>query len=152
MALKEQSNLHLTVLARIDYQHTEEYYTKIIRENNIQERNVEIITKKLEPYEVERYIKHCNLVALPFLVTPSDMPIAFIEAISFNKPVLAFNICCVSEFIKAKYLASNRCCKYELSDMMSKLNSQTECYDEFVNDMEEKSLSWSWTESFSQLK
>lgn len=54
--------------------------------------NVTIIGGWLEKDEVRAYIELSDIVVLPFVLVPSDIPIAALEALARSKPVIVSNV------------------------------------------------------------
>jgi glycosyltransferase involved in cell wall biosynthesis len=63
---------------------------------------VDVVGGWLDRNQVWHYINQCDLVALPFLIVPSDVPIAVLEAMARGKPVIGTDIDGLPELIKGR--------------------------------------------------
>ena len=52
-------------------------------------KNIHCIWKSLKPEDLSIFINECYAVILPFLLVPSEIPLAIIEAAGFGKPVIS---------------------------------------------------------------
>lgn len=100
-SLRQNSSLKLVVLLRSD--------------NPGDSNRIQVMCKKLKILAsvavipgiqtkaiVQRYIRNCDIVILPFLLVPSEVPISILEALVFGKPVIGTDVDGIPELIKGR--------------------------------------------------
>ena len=58
-----------------------------------------VVSERLNPYDIACFIKDAFFVALPFLVVPSEIPLAVIEALAMGKPVVISDCGGTAQFV-----------------------------------------------------
>ncbi len=89
----------ITVLARGDEPGAAQKARQLIDGQSWQDR-VNIIEGWLAPEQVQAHIAACSAVVLPFVLVPSDVPIAVIEALAYAKPVIGGDVDGIPELIE----------------------------------------------------
>jgi glycosyltransferase involved in cell wall biosynthesis len=70
-------------------------------------RAVSVRSGFLSRDELRREIGDAHLIALPFQLVPSDMPLAVLEAMSWGRAVLGTRVACLTELLEGRgYLAA----------------------------------------------
>lgn len=64
------------------------------------------------------HLKACDAVALPFVVVPSDVPIAVLEALICGKPVIGSNVDGIPELVQGRGVVVDPLDREELSDAL----------------------------------
>ncbi len=94
-ALPENRSLRLIVLSRqIGVQHRRRPGSMDAEQPD---RAVRVVRRDLDPVEVARYVTASDLVALPFVLVPSDAPLSLLEARAAGKPLVTTRISCLPE-------------------------------------------------------
>ncbi|HEY9202195.1 MAG TPA: glycosyltransferase family 4 protein [Gammaproteobacteria bacterium] len=115
-----KKNLHakLLVLARGANDEKCADYMREFQQQGIAE-NVSIIGGWLEKDEVRAYIEISDIVVLPFVLVPSDIPIAALEALARAKPVIVSNVDGLPELAQGRGLVIDPLDKDEFASCMS---------------------------------
>ena len=108
--------------------------------------NVMIIGGWLEKEEVRAYIELSDIVVLPFVLVPSDIPIAALEALARSKPVIVSNVDGLPELAQGRGLVVDPLNKDKFSSCMSAIVSdgaQLTKYQQAANDFMQTYPRWS---------
>ena len=103
--LKEKE-VKLLILSRPDYRSIlkeEQKLRKLAEKLNV-EKNLLIISKHLSPEEVKAYVSSADVVALPFKLVLSDVPLSILEAMALEKVVIGTDVDGIPEILKDKGL------------------------------------------------
>lgn len=69
--------------------------------------NIEVIGGWLSKHDVQQYISQADIVVLPFILVPSDIPIAVLEAMAAGKPVIGSNVDGIPGLIRDRGIVVN---------------------------------------------
>lgn len=97
-AVQQESKLHLVCLFRSDAD---------LDMNRIKSRIAKISTKKniyckwesLSVKELNAFMANCHAVVMPFVLVPSEIPLAIIEAMAWGKPIISTSPGGTGEFV-----------------------------------------------------
>lgn len=96
-------SIRLQILARGAKKDDLNTLQTLCRSLNILDR-VDIIGGFLRTNLLEKYIRECSVLVMPFLLVHSDMPISIIEAFAFGKPVIGPDLDGIPEIIESRGL------------------------------------------------
>ena len=102
----EEKEVKLLILSRPDYRSVlkEEHKLRKLAEKLNVEKNLVIISKYLSPKEVKAYVSSADMVALPFKLVLSDVPLSILEAMALGKAVIGTDVDGIPEILKDKGL------------------------------------------------
>ena len=86
--------------------------------------------ESVEPADLDAFIKHSYAVLKPFLLVPSEIPLAVIEAAGYGKPVIATGPDGTGDFVDGFGLTVPFGCSKSLAEAMSDLLSDRGLYTE----------------------
>lgn len=117
IAARTAPKIYLGVLARgADEQTCGKVVSRCI-ELGIEDR-VKVVGGWLTREQVRAYLEICNVVTLPFVVVPSDVPIAVLEALACEKPVIGTDVDGIPELIKGRGITVKPSEKMALADAL----------------------------------
>lgn len=82
------------------------------------------------PADLDRLLKRCYAVLKPFVIVPSEIPLAVIETAEYGKPVIGFQGDGTGEFIGRFGLLAKHCDSRDLADAMKSLLDDPVLYKE----------------------
>jgi glycosyltransferase involved in cell wall biosynthesis len=100
-ARRAAPHLKLLILSRrhpTEYERAEERVKRLIARLRLAEA-VTLISGFLDEQTFKRYLAAADVIALPFELVPSDMPLSVLEALALGGPVLATTVACLPEMI-----------------------------------------------------
>ena len=124
-AVLKNPNLHLMVLARGAEQSTCDNLRQQLSVLNLQD-NVTVVGGWLTREEVWAYIEMSDVAVLPFVLVPSDIPIAVLEAMARGKPVIVSHVDGLPEMARGRGLVVNPLNTQEFSEQLYLLSTDTE--------------------------
>jgi len=95
------SHARLTVLARGASDERCKQIEAQVADSGLDAR-VRIVGGWLSREEVWSYLEACDVVVLPFVIVPSDVPIAILEALSRGKPVIGSPVDGIPELVEGR--------------------------------------------------
>lgn len=100
--LLKEKEVKLLILSRPDYNSVlkEERKLKKLAEKLDVERNLVIISKHLPPEDVKAYVSSADVVALPFKLVISDVPLSILEAMALGKVVIGTDVDGIPEIVE----------------------------------------------------
>lgn len=101
LVIRESTHTYLGVLARGASEEQCDKLRARCRKLGIEDR-VSIVGGWLSREQVWASIEACDLVVLPFVVVPSDVPIAVLEALARGKPVIASAVDGIPELVRGR--------------------------------------------------
>lgn len=143
--VKKNSHAKLLVLARGADDKKCADYTQQFQSQGIAD-NVTIIGGWLEKDEVRAYIELSDIVVLPFVLVPSDIPIAALEALARSKPVIVSNVDGLPELAQGRGRVVDPLNKDKFSSCMAAIASdqaQLAKYQQAANDFMQTYPRWS---------
>jgi phosphatidyl-myo-inositol dimannoside synthase len=124
-------NLVLLILARTENRKEVEALAGRAAELGITDRTI-IISGVLEKERVYDYLYGSDVVVLPFILVPSDMPLGALEAMALGKPVITTEIDGMPEMIGQRGLVVPRGNAPALAQAMCILNEDEQLYSTLV--------------------
>jgi glycosyltransferase involved in cell wall biosynthesis len=123
--VKRDDSIRLMVLARgADEGFCQEVRTDFANQGVTD--NVSIVGGWLSREEVWAYIELSDVVVLPFVLVPSDIPIAVLEALARGKPVIVSSVDGLPEMAKGRGIIVDPLNKKEFSDAMLELGNNVQ--------------------------
>ena len=105
-AARENSRLCLGILARGADASICAGLARRCRDAGAEER-VRVVGGWLDREALWAYLKACDAVTLPFVVVPSDVPIAVLEALVCGKPVIGSNVDGIPELVQGRGIVAD---------------------------------------------
>ena len=102
----EVKRVKLLILSRPDYRSVlkeEQKLMRIARKLKVEE-NLVLISKNLSPQEVKAYVGSADVVALPFKLVLSDVPLSILEAMALGKVVAGTDVDGIPEILEDRGL------------------------------------------------
>ncbi|TCK19478.1 glycosyltransferase involved in cell wall biosynthesis [Thiogranum longum] len=119
----------LVVLARGADKTTVNNYREKFRSLGLEGR-VKIIGGWLDREQVWAHIEACDVVVLPFVVVPSDVPIAILEALAREKPVIGTRVDGIPELVEGRGLVVESMDDLQLAEAMKSIVDKTVDYQD----------------------
>jgi glycosyltransferase involved in cell wall biosynthesis len=85
--------------------------------------------RSVSPPDLDYLLKGCFAVLKPFLIVPSEIPLAVIETAEYGKPVIGFTGDGTGEFIGRFGLLARRCDSRSLAEAMRRLLDDSAIYE-----------------------
>ncbi len=112
------------------------------------------IWDSLKPEELHSFMSTCHAVTMPFILVPSEIPLAIIEAMTWGKPIITTSPGGTGDFVKHIGLSPKVGNCKELANAMLKLHQDTAFYkmkcqntiDAYSNHPDWQSVSRQWVE------
>lgn len=112
------------------------------------------IWQSLEAGELNSFMAACHAVTMPFVLVPSEIPLAIIEAMAWGKPIITTSPGGTGDFVKHFGLSSQVGNYKDLADAMINLHRDTALYEEkcqrtttaYTNHPDWRSVSKQWVE------
>jgi len=137
LVIRRNQDAYLGILARGADEKLCETMRAYCMKKEIVER-VKFIGGWLTREQVHASIEGSDVVTLPFIIVPSDVPVAILEALSRGKPVISSNVDGIPELISGRGIVVDPLDKNALAQAMLKfLESET-----FLKEMGEAALSF----------
>lgn len=101
LALKENSAIKLLILSRQREGVLQKEYKKIERliHKLDGEKWVRLVKGFLPRHQLIRKVASCDLIALPFEIVPSDVPLSVLETVAIKVPLLTTRVACLPELV-----------------------------------------------------
>ncbi|KUK17268.1 glycosyltransferase family 4 protein [Thermococcus sibiricus] len=153
----KRKSIKLIILSRPDYKSVlkeEEKLKKLAKKLNV-EGNLIIISRYLSPEEVKAYVGSADVVALPFKLVLSDVPLSILEAMALGKLVISTDVDGIPEILEGKGLVVRPNNPKELADAILLALENEELRKELGKNATKYLLRWKrWkdvVEEFSKL-
>ncbi|MCW9057765.1 MAG: glycosyltransferase family 4 protein [Gammaproteobacteria bacterium] len=114
---KTAANARLVVLARGADEHKMQQIGTQLDQAGLTD-NVTVIGGWLSREQVRAHVEACDVAVLPFVIVPSDVPIAILEALARGKPVIGTPIDGIPELIEDRGLVVDPLDTQAFSDAM----------------------------------
>jgi glycosyltransferase involved in cell wall biosynthesis len=112
--VRQKPDVKIRVLARGDEPGKEEGVKAFCQRHGLT-GNVEIISGWLDKEEIQQHIASCKAVVLPFILVPSDVPIAILEALAAGKPVIGGDVDGIPDMVRDNGIVVNPLDQKELA-------------------------------------
>jgi len=126
-ASKKNNDLTLLILARTDKETEVESLYQRIEALGIRDKTI-VISGYLDKGKVNGYIYLSDIIALPFILAPSDMPLGALEAMAMGKPVIATDVDGMPEMVKDRGLVVRAGNRNALAEAMVTLSRGSNLY------------------------
>jgi phosphatidyl-myo-inositol dimannoside synthase len=120
-------NVSLLILARSESEHEVETLAKQVEQLGIAQKTV-IKSGYLDNDTVQRYLSASDIAVLPFVLVPSDMPVAALEAMALGKPVITTDIDGMKEMVQDRGILVKPGSVAELSQAIQRLIQDDHLY------------------------
>lgn len=125
--IKTCKNVSLLVLARTERGNEINALMTQIKQLRIEGKAI-IKSGILDTKTVQSYLYASDIIALPFVLVPSDMPVAALEAMSLGKPVITTDIDGMPEMIQGRGIVVKPGSVKELAEAIKRLSQDDELY------------------------
>lgn len=104
--VKDSMSCRLIFLSRLEHDELvkEEHVLRNVSRKEGVSESVEIVSGLLKPEEIREYVCAADLVALPFKIVTSDVPIGVLEAMALGKPVISTDVDGIPELLDGRGL------------------------------------------------
>ena len=114
----KKKDVKLLILSRPDYESVlkeEQKLKELAKRLNIED-NLVIISKYLPPAEVKAYVGSADIIAIPFKLVLSDVPLSILEAMALGKLVISTDVDGIPEILEDRGLVVKPNNPRELAD------------------------------------
>lgn len=100
-AIQKNPHLRLLVLSRQNKGEQNPDYIKVLKliKNNHLLQKVHLMPGTLSKARLIQYLSVCDVIALPFQLVPSDIPISILEAMTLEIPLITSDVACLVEMV-----------------------------------------------------
>lgn len=130
--VRQNRNARLVVLARgASQQQCDDIMDKL--KSTGTDRNIMMVEGWLTKEQVMSYIQLSDVVTLPFVLVPSDIPVAALEALARGKPVVASSVDGLPELVKDRGVIIDPLNSQEFAEELCNLSKDKQRIEHYAN-------------------